>query len=95
MPTPFVSQTGLSKKQILAICKYYLASFNDEHVPINADTIHDTVLSDSDGLTPQTSSKKLYKGLVNYALDHNGHPVKNWPTDWMKISADALATHLA
>lgn len=91
----FVSKEGLTKSQIIAIMKYYLAGFNDENVQISEQTVHNEVLSDTDGVTSATSSKRLYKGLVNFALDKNGHGMPKWPEDWIELTVDELATKFA
>jgi hypothetical protein len=88
----FVSSKGLSKNQLIAVMKYHLSSFNDEEVQINSSTIHKDVLSDDDGATAQTSSKNMYKGLIRWTVDANGHEDKTWPNKWMELSVDELAT---
>lgn len=85
---------NVTPAQLMAVMKYHLSSFDDEQVPINNDTIHDTVLSDSDGLTPQVSSKRLYKGLMVWTIDQSGMTVKDWPSNWMTLSVAELANKL-
>lgn len=91
---PFLSQEGLTVSQIIKICLYYLAAFNDEQVELSESTIHNKVLSENDGITSATSSKRIYKALVTWALAANNHPIKPWPADWMTISVAALAEKL-
>jgi hypothetical protein len=88
----FVSANGLTKNQLMAVMKYHLSSFNDEGVEINNSTIHKDVLSDGDGATASTSSKNMYKGLMRWTVDANGHEDKTWPNKWMELSVDELAT---
>lgn len=90
----FVSEKGITKKQLTEVMKYHLSSFNDEAVKINNATIHNEVLSEDDGLTAQTGSKNLYKGIMQWTLSANGHPNTKWPAKWMELSVDQLATQL-
>jgi hypothetical protein len=88
----FVSSNGLTKNQLMAVMKYHLSSFNDEGVEISNSTVHNKVLSDDDGATASTSSKNIYKGLIRWTVDANGHEDKPWPGKWMELSVDELAT---
>lgn len=90
----FVSDSGVSKNQLLEVMRYHLSSFNDEEVEISNATIHKDVLSDADGLTTSTSSKNIYKGLIRWTMSANGHEDKNWPNNWMDLSVEELATKI-
>ena len=39
----------MTQQQLMEVMKFHLKNFNDEGVVISDDTIHNTVLSDSDG----------------------------------------------
>jgi len=80
--------------QLKQVMKFHLSNFNDEGVTISDDTIHNTVLSDSDSLTPQTSSMNVYRGLIIWTLSKNGQAIKPWPNDWMESSVADLAQNL-
>jgi hypothetical protein len=88
----FVSSKGLTKNQLMTVMKYHLSSFNDEGVDISNSTIHNEVLSADDGATASTSSKNMYKGLIRWTVDANGHEDKTWPNKWMELTVDELAT---
>jgi hypothetical protein len=88
----FVSANGLTKSQLIAVMKYHLSSFNDEGVEISNSTLHNQVLSADDGATASTSSKNIYKGLIRWTVDANGHEDKPWPNKWMELTVDELAT---
>ncbi|GAA4736570.1 hypothetical protein [Flavisolibacter ginsenosidimutans] len=88
----FVSTDGVTKSQLMEVMKFHLNNFNDEGVTINNDTIHNSVLSDSDGVTSQTSSKNIYKGIIRWTMNANGHEDKPWPLKWMEQSVDELST---
>lgn len=74
--------------------KYHLKNFNDEGVAINDDTVHNQVLSDSDGFSPQTSSQSIYKAALRWTLNKAGHEDKAWPAKWMDMSVNELAAKL-
>jgi hypothetical protein len=88
----FFSAKGLTKTQLMAVMRYHLSSFNDEGVEISNNTIHNEVLSTGDGATASTSSKNMYKGLMRWTVDANGHEDKPWPNKWMELSVEELAT---
>lgn len=82
--------------------KYYLSAFNDEQVDINDETIHETVLSSSDGVKGIANSKSQYQNFVRWSIIRAGKKEgkkpkevdKPWPTDWMKQSVSQLAQSL-
>ena len=84
----------MNQKQLRHVMSYMLGSFNDEGVNILDDTIHETVLSDSDGFTTSATSKRIYKTLVRWTLSMNKHEDKPWPAKWMKLSISDLSEHL-
>lgn len=87
----FVSENGVTISQLISVMKYHLDNFNDESVEINNNTLHKSVLSDSDGLTNSTSSKNMYKGIIRWTLSKNGHEDKAWPNNWIELSVKELA----
>lgn len=90
----FVSKTGISKGQLMAVMSYHLSSFNDEQETITNDTVHKRILSDTDGVTSSTCSKNIYKGIIRWTMSANGHSDKAWPNNWMDLSIDQLATKI-
>jgi len=77
-------------EQLKAVMKFHLANFNDEGVEINDDTIHNTVLSDSDGFG-NANSKYIYRAAIRWTMKKNGHEDKVWPPDWFDSSVTYLA----
>jgi hypothetical protein len=83
----------VKKSDFIEVMIYLLASFNDEGVNINENTIHKEVLNDNDGFGAG-NSKNLYKGAVDWTLWKNKFKPKNWPDEWMEMSVDDLCNIL-
>lgn len=79
--------------QLKEVMKYHLGNFNDEGVDINDDTIHDQVLSASDGYGA-ANSKNIYRSVLRWTLKKNGHQDKRWPAKWMEMSVNELASKI-
>lgn len=79
--------------QMKNVMKYHLNNFNDEGVDIDDNTIHNQVLSDSDGFGRATSMR-IYKAAMRWTLKKEKHKDKKWPQNWMKMSVDSLASKL-
>lgn len=71
--------------------KVKLQAFNNEKLEINEETIHKSILSDSDGFTSSQSSGKLYKGAIMWTVWANGGKKTRWPSDWMDQTVAELA----
>jgi hypothetical protein len=84
----------LTAYQIREVMKYQLGAFNDEQVDITDNTVHNEVLSDSDGYT-NAHSKDLYQGVMIWTFKKNNHTVKDWPDNWMDMSVEDLAEKLS
>jgi hypothetical protein len=80
-------------EQLREVMKFHLRNFNDEGVRISDSTVHDEVLSDSDGFGDATS-KKLYKGVIRWTLEKNGGTDPEWPDNWMGLTVSELADSL-
>lgn len=80
----------MDTEQLKAVMKFHLANFNDEGVEINDHTIHNTVLSDSDGFG-NANSKYIYRAVIRWTMQKNGHKDKVWPSDWFDNSVSYLA----
>ena len=80
-------------EQLQALMIFHLNSFNDEGIEINNNTIHNLVLSDSDGYGNATS-KKIYKLVIRRGLVSQNHDDKPWPVNWMDLSVNELASRL-
>jgi hypothetical protein len=83
----------MTNTQLKAIMRFQLSNFNDESVQIDDDTIHNTVLSESDGIG-SVNSKQIYCDVIKFTLLKQGHPVKIWPDYWMNLSVAELAGKL-
>lgn len=83
----------MTLEQLKKVMKYHLENFNDEGVAINEDTIHKQVLSDSDGFGKATS-KRIYKAVIRWTLEKQGHEDRTWPSNWMELSVKELAPEL-
>jgi hypothetical protein len=84
----------LTVDQIKAILKDHLRSFNRGQ-PVSDDTVFSSILSDTDGFTTATSSKRIYKALVRFSLANNNHQDIAWPSNWMDKTVAELADVLA
>lgn len=76
--------------QLKTIMKFHLQNFNDEGVEIDDETIHNEVLSDSDGYGA-ASSRNIYKAVIRWTLKRDGHSDKIWPSNWMEKNVSELA----
>lgn len=79
--------------QLKEIMKFHLKNFNDEGVEINDNTLHNTVLSDSDGYGA-SNSKSIYRSSIRWSLKKYGHSDKPWPSNWMSMRVNELAENL-
>ena len=80
-------------EQLKSVMKFHLTNFNDEGVDINDQTVHNTVLSDSDGYG-SSNSKNIYQSVIRWTMKKNGGEDKPWPGDWMDLSVEKLAPKL-
>ena len=80
----------MTAEQLKEVMKYHLGNFNDEGVQINDQTIHEDVLSANDGFGA-ANSKQIYKAMIRWTLEKQGHEDKKWPNDWMNRSVEDLA----
>lgn len=83
----------MEQQQLQEVMKYQLGNFNDENVQISDDTLHNEVLSETDGFEGSNSAA-IYPLLVKWTLNNNGDQVKPWPTDWLTKSVKDLAAAL-
>ena len=81
----------MTQEQLKNVMKFHLKNFNDEGVVINDDTIHSTVLSDSDGYG-SSNSKTIYRSVIRWTMKKNGHEDKPWPPDWFEKSVECLSS---
>jgi hypothetical protein len=80
----------MNNGQLRLVMRYYLDHFNRNGVAITDDTVHNTILSDSDGFPP-ANSMNLYKGSVTYSLKMGDNGTPDWPDAWMDTSVAQLA----
>jgi hypothetical protein len=83
----------MTQEQLQEVMKFHLTNFNDEGVEINNDTVHNTVLSDSDGYGA-ANSKYMYRAVIRWTMKRNGHQDKVWPSDWFDKSVSELASKI-
>jgi hypothetical protein len=83
----------MTNEQLRAVMKFHLGNFNDEAVEVTDDTVHGTVLSDSDGFGA-ANSKALYKGAIRWTLAKADKRDPDWPREWMDLSVADLAAVL-
>jgi hypothetical protein len=88
-----LSKGSIKPEQLRAVMRFHLGNFNDEGVTISDATVHNEVLSDSDGFGA-ASSKRLYKGVIRWTLEKNDGPDPEWPDDWMDLTVTELANAL-
>lgn len=80
----------MTQEQLKDVMKYHLTNFNDEEVEINDDTVHNTVLSDSDGYGA-ANSKYIYRAAIRWTMKSNGHQDRPWPSNWFELNVKELA----
>ncbi len=83
----------MNLEQLKEVMKYHLRNFNDEGVEINENTVHNTVLSASDGYG-NANSKYIYRAAIRWTMKKNGHQDKIWPTDWFNKDVNYLASKI-
>lgn len=83
----------MTQEQLQEVMKFHLKNFNDESITINDDTVHNTVLSDSDGYGA-ANSKSIYRAVIRWTMKQNGHEDKPWPGDWFSSSVKTLASKI-
>lgn len=83
----------MTQEQLKEVMKFHLANFNDEGVEIKDDTIHNTVLSDSDGYGA-ANSKSIYRAVIRWTMKKNGHQDKPWPSDWFDKNVEYLSSKI-
>jgi hypothetical protein len=84
---------GITTTQLRAAMKAMLRHFNDEGLTINDATVHNTVLSATDGFG-SSNSKNIYRQSVQWTLITNADLRPRWPGDWMEQSVSELASKL-
>ena len=80
----------MTSEQLRAVMRFHLGNFNDEGVEVTDDTVHSTVLSDSDGFGA-ANSKALYKGAIRWTLAKADKQDPDWPRDWIDMTVTDLA----
>jgi len=79
--------------QLKEVMKYHLKNFNDEGIVINDKTVHNNVLSATDGYG-NANSKFIYRGIIRWTMKRNGHQDKVWPSDWFSMDVSYLASKI-
>ena len=83
----------MDESQLKKVMLYHLKNFNDEGEELSEETVHNKVLSTTDGFG-SANSKNIYRNVVRWTLRKLKHKDKPWPTDWMKLSVKDLASKL-
>ncbi|MCF8277010.1 MAG: hypothetical protein K9J17_09760 [Flavobacteriales bacterium] len=83
----------MTVNQLKGAMKYYLKGYNDEGVVLSDSTVHNTVLSENDGIG-NINSKTMYFHSIKLYLHKGGEPQKSWPDNWMELSVADLADKL-
>jgi hypothetical protein len=81
----------ITKKNISAVIRKQLQTFNNEGVTISDDTILSEVLDENDGLRSSISSMKLFQGIIMWTIVKNGGTQVKFPSDWMDMNVTELA----
>ncbi|MBN2425849.1 MAG: hypothetical protein JXR46_10755 [Calditrichaceae bacterium] len=79
--------------QLKEVMKFHLNNFNDEDIDIDDETIHNQVLSASDGYGA-ANSKNIYRSVMRWTLKKNGHQDKRWPNNWIDMSVAELSSKI-
>ena len=83
----------MTNNDLKNIMKFHLSNFNDEEIEIDDNTIHNKILSDSDGYG-DSNSKEVYRAVIRVTMKKNGQEDKPWPSDWFENSVEYLASKI-
>lgn len=83
----------MTSEQLREIMKYHLNNFSSNGDEITDDTIHNSILSDSDGFG-SANSKRIYKAFIRWTLIQAGLEDKVWPGGWIDLSVLDLSNKL-
>ena len=84
----------MTTEQLIEVMLYYLKNLNDQGVtPIDADTVFNTVLSETDG-PGNATSKNIFKAFIRRSIKQRGLQDKPWPAEWFGMNANSLAPKL-
>jgi len=83
----------MNNAQLRKVMKFQLRNLSTSDKKITDTTIHNTVLSDSDGFG-SANSMRIYKSFIRYTIIQSGHEDKPWPKDWMKLTVAELSNKL-
>ncbi len=80
--------------QLTEAMKYYLKGYNDEGVVITSQTIHNTVLSEDDGIGDVNSKVMYFHSITLYLHKAGQEPLNQWPSGWMEMTLETVAEKL-
>lgn len=83
----------MTHEQLKEVMKFHMKNFNDEGVKITDSTIHNQVLSASDGFGT-ANSKTIYHSSIRWTMRRNGHQDKPWPKDWFDKDIEYLSSEI-
>ncbi len=75
------------------VMKFHLRNFNLEQMAVTDQTVHDSILSNNDGLGG-ASSQQIYRSMIHWTLLQKNCKAVQWPVDWMNWSVTQLAEKL-
>lgn len=81
---------SISRSALEQVMIYHLNNLKTNNATVTVDTLHSSILKDSDGYGSATS-KNIYKAVMRWTLARNGDNDKDWPRKWMDKSVTELA----
>lgn len=83
----------MNQNDLESVMLFHLQNFNDEAETLSNDTVHNKVLSTTDGFGA-ANSKNIYRSFIRWTLKKQKHKDKPWPKDWMDTTVKDLAGKL-
>jgi len=80
----------MTHRQLQTVMKSQLKYFSKSNDKITDDTVHNTILSRTDGFG-YANSKYIYRAVLRWTLIKAGKPDKKWPGHWVDLSVKDLA----
>ena len=76
------------------VMKFHLRNFAPKGKKVYDTTIHNEILSNTDGFRRPSSSATIYKSLIKWTLNHAGNQNIKWPRNWITLSVADLSDKL-
>jgi hypothetical protein len=84
----------MTQGQLEAVMMFQIEAFSTMRAFVDRDTVHNTILSKTDGFGGSVSSASIYKSFVRFSIVQAGEKDRTWPTTWLTLSVADLATRL-